>query len=222
MDFGFYSAAPGVHNFFTDFEIDFSGLCAVFFNLILFLGALIAVGIHVRHSSVKKTLKYFTVLSNILCGASAAVMVIRRLCGPVYDSTILLKLTGTAAVTVTLLTVLFFLGPAVGYKRLLSGPDLWLHLICPVLAVMSWLLWDKNPSALKSVECHLPFWTVLVGWSPVVIYGCLYLWKVIYAPPEKRWEDSYGFNKGGRWPVSFVAMMAGGFLVSLLLWLPAR
>ena len=29
----------------------------------------------------------------------------------------------------------------------------------------------------------------------------------------------YGFNRGGKWPISFAAMLAGGFLVSLALWL---
>ncbi len=222
MDFGFYSPSPGTHDFFTDLDLNYTSLWSVIVNLILLAGVFISVGIHVRHSSVRAALKYFTVLSNLLCGLSAAVMILRASGAVPDDPAILLKNAGTAAVTVTLLTVLLFLGPTVGWKRLLSGPDLWLHLICPLLALAAWLLWDKDPCTLKSLECHLPFWTVFVSWSPVVLYGCLYLRKVIYARPEKRWDDFYGFNKNGKWRVSFLAMMAGGFLISVLLWLPAR
>ena len=58
--------------------------------------------------------------------------------------------------------------------------------------------------------------TALLGVLPVLLYGSLYLYKVIYAPQGKRWDDFYGFNKNGKWPVSFAAMLAGAFAVSML------
>ena len=42
---------------------------------------------------------------------------------------------------------------------------------------------------------------------PVVLYGPLYLYKIVYAPPQERWDDFYGFNKGGKWPIAFAAML---------------
>ena len=44
----------------------------------------------------------------------------------------------------------------------------------------------------------------------------LYLWKVVYCPEEKRWEDFYGFNKDGKWPVSYGIMIAGTLVICLL------
>ena len=118
---------------------------------------------------------------------------------------LLLNYVGTHAVLVTLLTVLVFLGPQFGYKPLLSGPDFFLHLFCPLLALISYLAWDRPPmTPLLS----------LIGVIPVLLYGLLYLRKVVYA---KQWEDFYGFNRGGHWPRSFAAMLLGAALLCLLL-----
>ena len=57
---------------------------------------------------------------------------------------------------------------------------------------------------------------------PVVLYGALYLYKVVLVPEESRWEDFYGFNKGGKWRTSFTAMIVGAFLVCVILRLLCR
>ena len=114
--------------------------------------------------------------------------------------------SGTAAVTVTMLTVLFFLGPVIGYRRLLSGSDLIMHLINPVLALVSFCVFERR---------GLTFGWAMLGLLPVVLYAMLYGWKVLLCPPERRWEDFYGFNKGGKWYLSFVLMLLGTFLVCL-------
>ena len=169
-----------------------------------------ATAAHGRKVPMKVVLRYYTALSNLLCAAACLAVVIARLCGEVPPAVLILKYVGTAAVAVTFLTVMLFLGPFVyDYKLLLTGPDLWLHLICPVLAIVSLLLWDK-PDA--------PFGIVLLGTLPVLLYGAVYLYRVLLAPPEKRWEDFYGFNRGGRWPLSLVLMLLGAFAVSAVLW----
>ena len=50
---------------------------------------------------------------------------------------------------------------------------------------------------------------------PVLLYGAVYLYKVVFTPEERRWEDFYGFNKGGKWPAAFITMMAGAFAVCM-------
>ena len=50
---------------------------------------------------------------------------------------------------------------------------------------------------------------------PVVLYGPFYLYKILYAPEKKRWDDFYGFNKQGKWPVAFAAMVAGTFAICM-------
>ena len=59
--------------------------------------------------------------------------------------------------------------------------------------------------------------TAFLGLIPVIAYGLLYLYKVIYAPEEKRWPDFYGFNRNGKWPVSYAAMVAGTIVICLVL-----
>ena len=48
---------------------------------------------------------------------------------------------------------------------------------------------------------------------PVLLYGLLYLRRVVF---QQRWEDFYGFNRGGKWPLSFAAMLLGAVLLCLL------
>ena len=58
----------------------------------------------------KKSLRFFTILSNLFCAISALLLV--------FSSSYwawALKYIGTVAVTVTFLTVMFFLGPNMGF-----------------------------------------------------------------------------------------------------------
>lgn len=146
--------------------------------------------------------KYFTILSNVLCAVACLLMVFL----PQTNWAWTLKYIGTAAVTVTLLTVFFFLGPTQGYGNLLGGAGCFWHLIDPVLAILSFLIWEKR---------GMGFGFAMLGVLPVALYGTLYLCKVVFAPEEKRWPDFYGFNAGGRWKISFSAMLIAAVLISL-------
>ena len=64
-----------------------------------------------RVNPVKLVFRYFTTQSNVLCAAASFAMIIALLAGKVPQAVILLKYVGTAAVTVTLLTVFFFPAP---------------------------------------------------------------------------------------------------------------
>ena len=183
-------------------------MLSVIVNLVLAVSALAAVFAHARKSPLSMVLRYFTVLSNLLCAAAALAVAGMRLRGAVSAGILLFKFVGTVAVMVTLLTVVLFLWKLYGYKNLLSGPDFWLHLICPLLALLSWLLWDRTP---------LTPGQALFGVLPVLLYGCMYLYKVVV---RKTWEDFYGFNRDGKWPVSFAVMLVGTALLSLLLAAP--
>lgn len=156
-----------------------------------------------------KAFRYFTVLSNVLCAVSALVMAISQASGSVSPGVVMFKYLGTLSVTVTLLTVLFFLGPTIGYKVLLSGRDLYLHLIGPLMAIISFCFLEKRGLSLG---------TALLGLLPVILYGSVYLYKVVFSPEDRRWEDFYGFNKGGKWPMAFAAMMLGTLVVCLVFW----
>lgn len=152
-----------------------------------------------------KAFRFFTVLSNCFCALTALLVIVAP-----GETSLFLKYLGTASVTVTLLTVFLFLAPTQGgLGSLLAGENLYMHLIGPVLAIVSYCFLEKK---------DLSFATALAGVIPVALYGVLYCYKVVYAPEEKRWEDFYGFNRGGKWPVAFAAMLAGTVGVCVLLW----
>ena len=157
----------------------------------------------------KFALRFFTTLSNILCAAACLLTALAMNAGGVPEWIWTLKYIGTAAVTVTMLTVLLFLAPSFGkgaLKVLLSGTDLFMHLITPLLALVSFCVFERQ---------GMTFCESLWGLLPVLLYGPLYLYKILFAPPEKRWEDFYGFNKQGKWPVAFAAMVAGTFAICM-------
>ena len=157
-----------------------------------------------------KLFRYFTTLSNIFCAIASLLVVIAQLCGALPFWVLLIKYVGTAAVTVTLLTVFLFLGPSSHeWKGLLCGAELFLHLICPLLAIVSFLVFEKTA---------MPAWVIAVGSAPVPVYGAFYMRKVVFVPEERRWEDFYGFNRNGKWVLSFALMTLGGALIALALW----
>lgn len=189
-------------------------------NILLFLGTIVSYAACFHNEegwSMKNglaALRYYTLLSNLLCAVAALALALALRGGEVPRGIWLLKYVGTAAVTVTMITVLVFLGPALGYKSQLSGFGLWLHLIGPLLAIVSFCFFERFHA--------LPLPLAMLGLLPVVLYGLVYLYKVVLCPAEGRWEDFYGYNKGGKWPIAFAAMMLGGALVCLLLWLLCR
>ena len=157
----------------------------------------------------KLALRFFTTLSNMLCAAACLLTALAINAGGIPEWIWMLKYIGTAAVTVTMLTVLFFLAPSFGkgaLKVLLSGTDLFMHLITPLLALVSFCVFEKR---------GMSFGQSLWGMLPVVLYGPVYLYKILFALPEKRWDDFYGFNKQGKWPIAFAGMVLGTFLICM-------
>ncbi len=157
--------------------------------------------------------RYFTVDSNILCAVSNAFFLIQTLRGRGTGSkaAMLLRYAATAAVTVTMMTVLLFLGPVYGYASMFSGWNLWLHLLGPILAIVSFV-WLERDGTFPEKK-HL-----LLALLPVIAYGIVYLIMVVMLGKDKGgWPDFYGFNMGGKWCLSYVCMLAGTALIGLIL-----
>ncbi len=151
----------------------------------------------------KSAFRYFTLQSNLLCAASALCMCLFS------DETwaYYLKFVGTAGVTVTMLTVFFFLAKLYGIGPLLKGPDLFMHLLTPLLAIVSLCVFERR---------GISFGASFLGMLPVAMYAPLYLYKIIYAPEDKKWEDFYGFNTWGKWQLSYVLMHLGTALICVV------
>ena len=131
----------------------------------------------------KFALRFFTTLSNMLCAAACLLTALAINAGGIPEWIWMLKYIGTAAVTV-----------------------LFMHLITPLLALVSFCVFEKR---------GMTFCQSLWGLLPVVLYGPVYLYKILFALPEKRWDDFYGFNKQGKWPVAFAGMVLGTFLICM-------
>ncbi len=153
----------------------------------------------------KRAFRYFTTQSNVLCAISALFMCFF----PDTSWAYYLKIIGTCAVTVTMLTVLLFLGPIYGYKVLFKGSDFFMHLLTPLLALFSLCILERR---------GLNFSTSFIGLLPVALYAPLYLYNVVYAPEEKRWEDFYQFNRNGKWWISYLFMLAGTILICIAMY----
>ena len=156
--------------------------------------------------------RFFTCQSNVLCACAALLTAACGMAGRLPRWVWVLKYMGTVAVTVTMLTVFLFLWPSLGKdgpKKLLTGSDLFMHLITPLMAIVTFCVYERQ---------GMSFAQSLWGMVPLIVYGQHYLYRIICAPEEKRWDDYYGFNKQGKWPAAFAIMVAGAFVLCLAFW----
>lgn len=118
------------------------------------------------------SIKYFTVQSNFIYGGYAAIFAVCELvCGSakaVPQIMYLLKYITTVGVTITMLTVLFFLAPVVvgSYPPLFKGANLYFHLLVPLLGVISFCFLERT------AEISIP--QTFLGLIPFVGYGIFY------------------------------------------------
>lgn len=155
---------------------------------------------------------YFTVDSNVLAALASlalAIFCLRNLrSGELRLPRWLLtfKFAGTSAVTLTLATVLAFLGPIYGYASMFEGANLWLHGLCPLLCIVSFVCFERG--------AKLPFSSTLLAVLPTAVYGAVYMLCVVV---WRCWDDFYRFNMGGMWYVSAPVILLSSWLLSCVL-----
>ncbi len=154
------------------------------------------------------SLRYFTVLSNLLAGAaSLCCLCLRRRPGWL----IRLRLTAAAAVALTFLTVLLMLGPLYGFLSMYRGANLWFHLILPLASCVGFVLLDGPRPLPRSAA-----WPAVL---PMLLYGLGYCGNILahgkgQGPATNDW---YGFLNWG-WAIGAVIFAALG----LVTWLSAQ
>ena len=164
------------------------------------------------------TLKFFTVLSNLLLGVASLVFAVylvrylrRGLIVPKWAH--LLKYAATVAVTVTLMTVLLFLGPTMGYAAMFVGVNLWLHLVFPVLGIVEFIFLDTQRG--------ITFKETLFGVVPVLLYGIFYYGNILINGVGERpyTNDWYGFTMFGvqYMPVVLAVMLLATWLLAIII-----
>lgn len=128
-----------------------------------------------------RVLKYFTIDSNIYLGIVSFVaalelyQVLKGKREEVPSYVYLLKLSGTAAVTVTMLVTVFFLEPTMGryfgWFALFANANLFLHLLNPLAAIATWVCYEKNDRLTKR--------SVLPAIVPTLLYVIYYVVEVL-------------------------------------------
>ena len=189
---------------------------SIIINALIFVITLIIVIKNFRRDGVwqirrgLKQFRFFTVLSNDFCAIAALIMAISQMCGGVPRPVFMLKYYGTVSLTLTFLTVFLFLIPFQGgYKKWLTGDNLYAHLITPLLAILSLCLLERQ---------RMSFAAAMTGLLPLLLYGAVYLYKVLFASEGRRWEDFYGFNRGGKWPITCAVMLVVTSLICVVFW----
>ena len=157
--------------------------------------------------------KYFTVLSNEFCGIIAVVSLVQSLRGK--PQPMLAKLMAAAAVGLTFLVIIGFLGPLYGLLKMYRGANFFFHLILPLTAMAEFVLCPGD--AAKPVT--IPFWWTLLTMIPVAVYGAFYLGNCMINGIGEwpHTNDFYGFLNWGL-PVG-LAIFAG---IMLAIWGIAR
>ena len=143
------------------------------------------------------SLKYFTVLSNLLAGITALIWCGSAKRGPHWVN--VLKFVSTLAVTLTFTMVVVFLGPLFGYGIMFVGPSFWMHLIVPVMSAVELLL-RKGADQISRKEA-------LLAEVPLLLYGTFYL-------------GNYLINGPGTWPArnDWYGIMTWGFPVGIVIY----
>ena len=161
-------------------------------------------------------LQFFTVDSNILCGICALIYLITEIVcfrkgKKIPFGITVLKYVGTSAIGLTFIVVLAYLSWALGPQECFTGPNLFMHLIMPVLALVSFIVFEC-PSDFK-------FRNTIFGFIPCFIYGIIYLIFVVFISKENGgWNDIYYFNAGGKWFLTMPAVYIAGYTTSVIVW----
>lgn len=142
-------------------------------------------------------LKFFTVESNLFVGLAAVIAIpfeILLLSEKRIQNPLALRViyfTAACSTSVTMLTVFLFLGPTMGFSFMFQGPNLFMHLLTPIAALVRIVFFENS-------EEKTPWIFGLFGALPVLIYGIVYLTNIAlnngYGNPDYDW---YGFAKEG-------------------------
>ena len=160
-------------------------------------------------------LKYFTVLSNILIGAVSLASFILLLINKYPEWFKILKYSSTNAVTLTLLVVLFYLGPTMGMREMFVDSLIFLHLLTPLFSIVHLLFFEEK---LENPKFIFTFYAAI----PMFLYGIFYLTNIAvnngYGNLKYDWYlfSQFGFGIG---IVMFFAVLLFTYGVGVLLYL---
>ena len=169
--------------------------------------------------------KFFTIDSNVLMGIIALFtalqlrQVIRGQREDLSTACYVWYLAGTVGVTLTMLVTVVFLEPTMapqfGLFALFAGSNFLLHLFNPLLAIVTFTVFEKTRK--------IPFRHTLTGIVPMVLYAVFYVANCMRHAVNGMVDiayDWYGFLAGGVKTVWIVIPVIFLFtwLISVALW----
>lgn len=153
-------------------------------------------------------LKFYTTLSNIFAGAVAIAWVIRYFKKKDLSAVCVWKLMSAAAVGVTFMVVIGFLGPLYGFSTMYTGSNFFFHMLVPLLAMAEFIIYNEKKLSVKD--------NLFVIFPPV-IYGSVYLVNTLIN--GVKGNDIYGFLIWG-YPIGiliFAVICVVAFIIGLAL-----
>jgi len=140
--------------------------------------------------------KFYTIDSNILVGIISFILVIwetkllNKKVKVIPNSIYVLKFVATSAIILTFITTLFFLVPQYGLYAMYNNSNLFFHLIVPVLAIVSYVFFEKHNNKYKYA---------ILGIIPMFLYSIYYAGMIIINLDNGGLTykyDFYGFLQG--------------------------
>ena len=188
-------------------------------NIIIVAGTVLAVASYCKTEDGRYAwsqgswrFKFFTTDSNVLCGTAALIVIPFEISALIKGDSLgvfplVIKYIGTVVVTLTLLTVAFFLGPTQGYREMYRGVSFYTHFLGAFIAITSFCFLEAG---------ELKMWWVIPAMIPMCLYAMLYKHMVLKKGPlNGGWEDFYGFNVRDRWKISATVMIVAMLLINI-------
>ena len=159
-------------------------------------------------------LYYYTNLSNLFAAGACVLCAAAEVWSAVSGRGLtrwakLLKYLSACVLSVTLTVVLTILGPQDGYRdSLFGGTMLYLHTLCPLAAMASFVLLER--------ETVLPRWSPWAALAPTLVYGTVMLTLNI----QRRYAGPYSFFRvyAQPWYMTvfwMTVIVAGAYLLAL-------
>ena len=165
------------------------------------------------------SLKWFTVLSNLMEAFASLVWLLACIMSKNRQSRLAntLKFIACVSTGLTFVTVMVFLGPLFGYASMFVGPNLWFHLLIPLLVAAEFVFLDEHePDGRERMAAV----------APMLLYGIFYLLNnIINGRGEYPYiNDWYGFLTWGYaiGAAIFVIITGVTYLIGLVLCLAKR
>ena len=186
-------------------------------TIFMFTGYQFMTNTRLLDSNGFEAFKYYTVDSNILVGISSFIMIIyeilflKKKTKEIPKYVYVLKYIGVVGVMLTFIVTAFYLSPMYGkdFILLYMNTNLFFHLVVPLLALYSYVKYEKN-----KLEYKYTFITL----SSVIIYAIFYITNILLHLENGKVVkeyDWYGFVIGGIYSLIIVPIII--LLISYLI-----